>query len=229
MQNHTEENKLCFLDLLVLVLSIYVLVVLSIDTIFKLPSEVSKLLYYIDNVICLVFFIDFCVQFYKAKDKLRFMRWGWIDLLSSVPAIPYLRAGRAIRLIRVLRIIRAFRSTKHFLDHVFRNKALGTLTTVSIIALLIIIFSSISILQVEKAPDSNIKTAEDAIWWSYTTIATVGYGDKYPVTTEGRLIGAVLIMAGVGMFGTFTAYVSSLFIADKRNKGMSEENKNKEL
>jgi voltage-gated potassium channel len=229
MKTHTEENKLGFLDIFVFVLSIYVLIALSIDTIFKLPLETSKLLYYIDNVICAVFFIDFCVRFYKAKNKLRFMRWGWIDLLSSVPAIPCLRAGRAIRLIRVLRIIRAFRSTKHFLDHVFLNKALGTLTTVSIIAILVIIFSSISILQVEKDPNSNIKTAEDAIWWSYVTITTVGYGDKYPVTTEGRLIAVVLMTVGVGMFGTFTAYVSSLFAADKKNNQKTETEKDKEL
>jgi voltage-gated potassium channel len=229
MQTHTEENKLGFLNLLVFVLSIYVLVALSIDTIFKLPPEISKLLYYIDNTICAVFFYDFCVRFYNAKDKLRFMRWGWIDLLSSIPAIQCLRAGRAVRLIRVLRIIRAFRSTKHFLDHIFHNRAQGTLTTVSIIAILIVVFSSISILQVEKAPNSNIKTAEDAIWWSYVTITTVGYGDKYPVTTEGRLIAVVLMTAGVGLFGTFTAYVSSLFVTDKRNKDKIEKDENKEL
>ena len=51
----------------------------------------------------------------------------------------------------------------------------------------------------------------DAIWWAYVTITTVGYGVKYPVTTEGRIIAAVLMTAGVGLFGTFTAYVASWF------------------
>jgi voltage-gated potassium channel len=81
---------------------------------------------------------------------------------------------------------------------------------------LLIIFSSIAILQVEKDPASNIKSAEDAIWWAYVTITTVGYGDKYPVTTEGRVIAAVLMTAGVGLFGTFTAYVASWFVAEKQ-------------
>lgn len=84
------------------------------------------------------------------------------------------------------------------------------------IALLMIIFSGIAILQVEKAPTSNIKTAEDAIWWAYTTITTVGYGDKYPVTTEGRIIAMVLMTVGVGLFGTFTAYVASFFVSEKK-------------
>ena len=56
--------------------------------------------------------------------------------------------------------------------------------------MLLVIFSSIAILNVETAPESNIKTAEDAIWWAFVTITTVGYGDKFPVTTEGRIIAA---------------------------------------
>ncbi len=211
-----KENKLGFLNFLVLVLSIYVLVALLVDTLFKLPTEISRLLYYTDNTICAVFFYDFCIRFYRAENKWKFMRWGWIDLLSSIPAIEFLRAGRAIRLIRLLRILRAFRSTKHLIHHIFRNRAQGALTTVSIIAILLVIFSSIAILQVEDDPNSNIKTAEDAIWWAYVTITTVGYGDKYPITTEGRLIAGILMTAGVGLFGTFTAYVASWFVADKK-------------
>jgi len=229
MQTHTEENKLSFLNILVFVLSIYILIALFIDTVFKLPTEISRLLFYTDNAICIIFFYDFCVHFYKADNKWVYMKWGWIDLISCIPTIEYLRPGRAIRLIRVLRIMRAFRSTKHLIHHIYRNKAQGALTTVSIIAILLVIFSSIAILQVEKDPNSNIKTAEDAIWWAYVTITTVGYGDKYPVTTEGRIIASVLMTAGVGLFGTFTAYISSLFVTDRRNKERTEKDKNTEL
>lgn len=85
------------------------------------------------------------------------------------------------------------------------------MTAVSIITVLVVIFSSISILIVEKDPLSNIKSAEDALWWSLVTVTTVGYGDKFPVTTEGRLIGVVLMFLGVGIFGTFTGYIASWF------------------
>ena len=227
MQTKNEENKLGFLNLLVFVLSIYILMALLIDTAFKLPKEISRLLYYSDNFICAVFFYDFCVRLYRAENRLKFMHWGWIDLLSCVPAIEIFRAGRIVRLIRVLRIIRAYRSTKHFVHYVFRNRAQGALTTVSILAILIVIFSSIAILQVENDPHSNIKTAEDALWWAYVTITTVGYGDKYPVTTEGRIIACVLMTAGVGLFGTFTAYVASWFAADKHKHEYIESDKSK--
>ncbi len=81
-----------------------------------------------------------------------------------------------------------------------------------------IIFSAVAILQVENAPNSNIKTAEDAIWWAYATITTVGYGDVFPVTTEGRIIAAALMTVGVGLFGTFTAFLASWFVTEKKQE-----------
>lgn len=217
-------EKIGILNLMVLILSIYVLAALVIDTLYVLPPETSLLLNYIDNVICIFFLIEFCIRFGKAEKKMKFMRWGWIDLISCIPMVDFLRTGRLLRLIRLLRVIRAFRTTKNVVDHVFANKVQGAFTSVSIIAILLVIFSAIGILQVEKDPNSNIKTAEDAIWWAYVTITTVGYGDKFPVTTEGRIIAAVLMTAGVGLFGTFTAFVASWFVAD--NTQQNSESKN---
>ena len=213
-----NENKLGYLNILVIVLSIYVLIALLIDTIFKLPPEVSRVVNLIDNVICIFFLFDFCIRFYQAESKLKFMRWAWIDLISSIPTLDFLRAGRTLRLIRLLRILRAFRSVRHLVNHVFKKKTQGAFTTVSIVAVLMLIFSAIAILQVEDDPNSNIKTAEDAIWWAYVTITTVGYGDKFPVTTEGRIIAAILMTTGVGLFGTFTAFIASWFVAERKEE-----------
>ena len=97
MENNTDEQEdLSFLNLLILVLSFYVLGSLLVGTFFQLPFEITKVLSYIDNVICLVFFIDFVVRFRKAKNKLQFMKWGWIDLVSSIPTLDFMRAGRLL-------------------------------------------------------------------------------------------------------------------------------------
>ena len=210
------DHHVDWLHLLVILLSVYVLVVLVVDMLVKLPTETARLLTFIDDIICVFFLFEFCLRFYQARSKWGFMKWGWIDLISSIPALPFLRAGRALRLIRLLRIMRAFRSTKHLIRYVFESRVKGTFTVVSIIAVLMILFSSIAILQVEDQPNSNIKSAEDALWWSYVTITTVGYGDKYPVTTEGRLIAAVLMTVGVGLFGTFTGFLASWFVAERK-------------
>ena len=68
----------------------------------------------------------------------------------------------------------------------------------------------------EDVPEANIKGVEDAIWWAFVTITTVGYGDRFPVTSEGRLIGALLMTAGVGLFGTFSGFVASWFLAPQK-------------
>jgi voltage-gated potassium channel len=98
-----------------------------------------------------------------------------------------------------------------------QNKKRGALLLSLIIGILVIIFSSISVLYVEDKPECNIKTAEDAIWWTMTTITTVGYGDKFPITSAGRFIGILTMLVGIGLFGTYTAFIASWFVANNNN------------
>lgn len=218
-----KDQKLDFVQLVIIVLSIYILCSLIISTFFTLPPEILHLLNIIDHAICIVFLIDFFYRFFHAPNKLQFMKWGWIDLISSIPTIQAFRVGRLFRLIRLLRIVRAFRSTEILLEYIFRKKTKGAFTTASIIAILMVIFSSIAILEVEHAPHSNIKSAEDALWWAFVTITTVGYGDKYPVTTEGRIIAVIVMTTGVGLFGTFTGYIASWFVEERTEERLEEE------
>ena len=129
-----------------------------------------------------------------------------------------LRVGRVLRLVRLLRLLRAVRSTKYILSNLFKSRANSTLFIVSITCIVLIAFASIAILDVERSSDTNIRSIRDAIWWSFVTISTVGYGDKYPVTLPGQILGVALIIAGVGLFGTFTAYISSLFVKENTEK-----------
>ncbi|OFX84824.1 MAG: ion transporter [Bacteroidetes bacterium GWF2_33_16] len=218
MNEAKNKNGFTFLDIVIVIFSVYVLIALLIDSFIKLSPEVSELLYIIDNIICIIFLFDFFYRFYKAPSKKEFIKWGWIDLISSIPSFEYLRYGRFIRLFRLLRVLRAFRSVKFLTNHLFKNRTQGTFATVSLIAFLMIIFGSISILQVEVDANSNIKTAEDAIWWAFVTITTVGYGDKFPITTEGRIIAAFLMVTGVGLFGTFTGFITAWFIGGEKMK-----------
>jgi voltage-gated potassium channel len=163
------------------------------------------------------------LRLFRAEDKLKFLKWGWMDLLAAIPMVDFLRIGRLIRLIRLIRVLRTFKSIHNFLNTVFLNKVQGTMTTISVLTILVIIFSSIAILEIENASESNIQTAEDAIWWTYCTITTVGYGDKFPVTTEGRILGMLLMTFGVGVFGTFTAFVASKFVGSNNNQLVDNE------
>lgn len=223
-----EEGKESpgFLNIIIILLSLYVIGVLIADTFLTFSPEISKLLRYIDNVCCVFFLYDFIHRFIQAENKWKYMKWGWIDLISSIPTIDFLRAGRVIKIVRLFRLIRAFRSLRFLMDYFLKEKTQGALTSASVIAILMIIFSSIAILQVENVPESNIQTAEDAIWWAYVTITTVGYGDRFPVTTEGRLIAVALMTVGVGLFGTFTAFLASWFVGDNKSKSAGDTEKN---
>jgi voltage-gated potassium channel len=77
-------------------------------------------------------------------------------------------------------------------------------------------------IQIEQVPEANIKTPEDALWWAVVTVTTVGYGDRYPVTSEGRIVASIVIVAGVALYATFTGFVASWFLGPK------SEGKNKD-
>jgi len=217
-----NQSKLTYSQCLILVLSIYVLAALFIQKAFVLSPETNVLLDRIDFAICLIFIYDFFARLYRADSKRSFLKWGWIDLVSSIPMFDFLRWGRLVRIIRILRILRAFRSTRILVHYLFRNRAKGTFGTVALISIVLVIFSSIAILHFEDLPESNIKTPSDAMWWAFVTITTVGYGDKFPLTHEGRIIAAVLMTAGVGLFGTFTAYVATFFLEAEHKQEESE-------
>lgn len=214
--------KLSFLELLILLLSVYVLAALFAQTVLPLTPETGRLIDRIDFIICLVFVFEFFYRLYRAPSKWGFLKWGWIDLAASVPMFDLLRWGRLVRVVRILRILRAFRSTRRLVNYFFRNRARGTFAAVALISITVVIFSSIAVLNFEAEEGSNIRTPSDALWWSFSTIATVGYGDKYPVTTGGRIVAAVLMTAGVGLFGTFTGYVATSFLEAEQKKEENE-------
>lgn len=144
------------------------------------------------------------------------MRTGWIDLLASIPMVDALRWGRLVRVLRILRVLRVIRGTQKLYRLFRERKAIGG--SVGLTAFMLLILSSLLILTVETSEKSNIKTAGDALWWSITTMTTVGYGDLYPVTPLGRIIAGALMLCGVGLFGSFTAVVASYFTSKAANE-----------
>lgn len=85
--------------------------------------------------------------------------------------------------------------------------------------MIILEVGSVLILSAEsKAPNANITTASDAMWWAYVTITTVGYGDKYPVTNAGRLVGILVMTTGVGIFATFAGFISNKLLSPPEKK-----------
>jgi voltage-gated potassium channel len=103
-----------------------------------------------------------------------------------------------------------------------KRRAENSMLAASLVAMMLITFCSIAILQFETGPEANILSADDAVWWAFTTITTVGYGDRYPTTGEGRIVAVLLMSAGVGLFGVFSGFLASRFIGDGEEKDNAE-------
>lgn len=166
----------------------------------------------INFFLTIMFLADFLYRFFTAESKRYyfFSDWGWADLLASIPAL---------RILRLFRIFKAYR----FLDkyggrNIFRQLRKQRAESVLYIVIFCVIFviesGAFLVLMAERlAPNANIVTASDAMWWVYVTITTVGYGDRYPVTNTGRLVGIMVMTMGVGLFGTLAGFIANKLLA----------------
>ena len=205
------------------ILSIIAISAIAFEVLLRPSESVLQILMYADLVICLLFFIDFIVQLMQAEDRKRYLwTWGWLDLLSSVPAIEIFRIGRVGRIVRILRVLRAVRSARMLAAAILERRAQSAVLATVLMTIILVTVGAVSVLNFEDSPETNIRTPEDAVWWAVATLTTVGYGDRYPVTSEGRIVGIVLMIAGVGFIGTLSGAAASWFLAPTQRKEVSE-------
>ncbi|MDQ3404330.1 MAG: potassium channel family protein [Actinomycetota bacterium] len=153
-------------------------------------------------VIWAVFAADYLVRFALARRKGRFVWRHLFDLI--VVALPMVRQLRALRLLTIIKVL------NKRIDASFRGK-LGVY--VGGTTLLVAFCAALAVLDAERRhPDASITTFGDALWWTLTTISTVGYGDRYPVTLEGRLVAAALMVGGIALLGVVTGVIASWFV-----------------
>jgi voltage-gated potassium channel len=144
---------------------------------------------------------------YLIRDK------GWLDFLGSLPFLRPFRIRRVVVVSKQVAELGGSRLWRGFLG----ERAQATLLLVVLLVLVTIEAGSIAVLRAERyATTANIKTASDALWWCMATITTIGYGDKFPITNAGRIVGVWLMIVGVGLFGTFTAFVANEFLTPQR-------------
>ena len=132
-------------------------------------------------------------------------------LLGSLP-LPFAGVLRLIWVWLAMRLLR--RSDYRQMENiVVRRRAQSTLLTAVLAAIIMLEVGALLILDAEGAStQANIKTGIDALWWNIVTLSTVGYGDKYPVTTAGRVLGVIVIVVGVGLFSALTSFLAQWFL-----------------
>lgn len=201
-----------FWSLTLTFLAVLFLVVFSIPAfVVDLTNEAQSSIELIQWICWLAFAIDLLVGLLTSKSKKEYLLKHPLELASVL--LPFLRPLRLMRVIS-------------FGGLALQKIAMGRQFAITVkVALTAIFVSYIAAVQItiseRDIEGSNIKTFSDGLWWAVTTVTTVGYGDRFPTTTEGRILAVMLMVVGISLVGVITASVASWFV-----RLSQEENKN---
>jgi voltage-gated potassium channel len=164
------------------------------------PSHADRLQGYLEAVSWLVwavFVLDFAARLFLAEERGSYAASDWYDVALIV--LPMLRPLRLLRVLAFARVLNRSAS----------RSLIGRVTMyVGGTAVAALFLGALAVLDVEQGdPGANIRSFGDALWWASTTVTTVGYGDKFPVTTEGRFVAVALMLVGLAVVGVITASV----------------------
>jgi len=173
-----------------------------------LPQGLRSVVQWADVTIWAIFVVDYLTRFTLAPQRWRFVRSHIPDLI--VVLVPPLRGLRLLIVLRLFRLLGVVSMASRLSKQSLRVR---TSTYTALLALGVLFAGALTVLEVERtSPDANIKNFPDAIWWALTTMTTVGYGDRFPVTGQGRLMAAVLMLSGIAVLGVLTASIAAWFV-----------------
>lgn len=204
-----------------LVLGFLFLAIYAYQVLATPPEPIYEALNAAGLLIYLVFGVDLVLRLLHAGKKLasvagviEFLKHNWLSIAAV--ALP---AFRTLRVFGVLLVIRG-------LEPFFRSRASRVGLIVGVSLPLTIFTAAIAILEAERGIEgSNINSFGDALWWAIASVTTVGYGDRFPVTPDGRFVASVLMIVGIGLFSALTALLAAWVLGERKqttNKGSNK-------
>lgn len=219
------KNKELLYEIFISFLALTTVSLNILDILEKINLESNSILKNIDTCILLFFVVEYFFRFFRATSKRIFIRENILDLIAI---IPFNSIFKILRLAKLLKIVRITKLSKlaglikliSFLEKLNKrlNRFLKTNNFIYMIytCFFLIFMGATGIYVLEKG--MTVNTYMDAIWWSFVTATTVGYGDVSPVTGLGRLIAAILMITGIGTIGMFTGTIATFFIKIEEKK-----------
>lgn len=183
--------------------------------VFELTSTVdaaqTQLIATLDLGIAGIFLLDFFIGLNAADSKGKFFKERWYEIIAAIPLTDSaIRTFRAIRLIRVVRVIRLAARFKRIADS-SADRAASQLFNLWLVDTTIIFAAALAFFDFEYGVNPKVHNLFDAFWWAMVTITTIGYGDIYPITTEGRIVAMALMIVGIGTIGSVVSIASGRF------------------
>ncbi len=200
------------LTLPLLILSIAMIPILILPIVAHLSPDWQTTLDDLDLMIWAAFALEYVTMLSLSMNRWRYVRTHVLDLL--LVALPLLRPLRLLRSVRALRLLRLARLATVATNGIrlSRHKLASRGPTYALGVAIVLTLASAAIVEDAERGRGNIKTFGDAVWWSLTTVTTVGYGDHYPVTTLGRVVAVALMLIGVAVLGIITAALAAWLV-----------------
>lgn len=221
-------------EIIILVLSLYVVVLFGYELIIPIPPHLIFLFDRIDTIICLLFLGDFFFFLFKSDNKPLYFKRNWLELVSSIPFVEFFRVFRMARILRIakffelLKLLRGFNGIFHCIMYLKKNKLRSILFSYVALLIAVVLYCSAAFYVCERGANKLVHSYFDALWWAFITVTSVGYGDIYPKTLEGRLIAMVLTLFGMGLFALIIAEGSAKFakyLADAEKEQHDQDHK----
>lgn len=201
------------LELPMLLISLLVIPALIIDTANSHDRALQDVARVVDWVIWLGFLIELLTMLWVVPDRGRYLRENPLDVLIVIATPPFLPvSAQVLRLLRLLRLIRVIQLAERVLS-------LEGLRYAALLAAMTVAAGGFAFVAVERP--QHLSTV-DGLWWAVTTVTTVGYGDITPKSDTGRLIGVVVMFAGIGFVAVITAAAAERFMTHGANRRSSE-------
>jgi voltage-gated potassium channel len=200
-------------QLLLVGVNVALILMLMLRIALHLPSGVTTAFTAADYVLCVVLAVDFLVGLRLAPDPKRFVRREWLVLLLvAVPVfhpIRFLRSAHTVGILIASRIAAGLARAAQLIRPILVGHPLRYAASA---AAAVVVGSATLVWAVEHDAGGPIQGYGDALWWSATTVTTVGYGDTYPTTNAGRLIAVFLMLGGIALFGFVTASLAAFLV-----------------
>ncbi|MBU2511399.1 ion transporter [bacterium] len=206
-----------FFEIFVIFCIITSVTFLLVDSSMELNKTVQAVIRPIELGLNLFFIFEYLARIFLAPNRWIFVKKNLIDLIALLPILRFFRLVRILRLIRIIKIIRssqwgtALTNRSSSLGAELQGKAVEA-SVISFVLATIILTGSVGILIFEKGQNEQFQGFLDGFWWSIVTLTTVGYGDKFPITTGGRILAVVIMLLGLSFFALITGFVSSFIM-----------------
>lgn len=215
-----------------------------LETVPSLHSQYGEFFHYFDIVSVVFFTIEYVLRVWSANHepkyrhsifgRIKYMFSGaaLVDLLAILPFYVNSLVGldlRVLRIFRLLRFFRLFRLTSYMkatkmVRNVFKNNVNELMLSLLLAIFLIIISSSLVYFTEHLSQPDKFKSIPDTIWWSITTLTTVGYGDMVPITMAGKIFTCFILIAGVAIFALPAGIITAGFLEEIRKRKTTKNN-----